>query len=210
MWDANNAVAKDPDSKLGLAKSKFSALIGKASSDSVKYANEIFDALRYLGYNALQADKYDEAKAYYNRMINVDPNNKDFQVKAYSSMNTMYMTMGDYGKAVECNNKILAIDPDNAQAKSNTQYIQSLQSSAKPKAHPNEITGVIKDGSGTPIASASVRVKDTAAEAWTTAKGEYKFTMPESSVTLVISAKGYATKEVTITKSRVYNVTLSK
>lgn len=210
LWDANNAVAKDPDSKLGLAKSKFSALIGKAASDSVKYANEIFDALRYLGYNALQADKFDEAKSYYNRMLNLDPNNKDYQIKALGSMNTMYMTMGDYGKAVECNNKILAIDPNNAQAKSNTQYIQSLQSSAKPKANPNEITGVIKDSSGTPIASASVRVKDTAAEAWTNAKGEYKFTMPESSTTLVISAKGYTTKEVAVTKSRVYNATLSK
>jgi tetratricopeptide (TPR) repeat protein len=210
QWAANNAAAKDPDSKLGLAKAKFSALIAKAATDSVKYSNEIFDALRYLGYNALQADKYDEAKAYYNRMLNLDPNNKDFQLKALSSMNTLYMTMGDYGKAVEYDNKILALDPNNGPAKANIQYIQALQSSAKPKAHPNEITGVIKDDSGQPIASASVRVKDTAAEAWTNAKGEYKFTMPESSATLVISANGYTTKEVTITKSRVYNATLSK
>jgi len=209
-WDANNAVAKDPESKLGIAKDKFKALIAKAATDSVKYSEDIFNALRYLGYNALQADKHEEAKAYYNRMLNLDPNNKDYQIKALGSMNTLYMTMGDYGKAVECNNKILALDPNNAQAKSNTQYIQSLQSSAKPKANPNEITGVIKDSSGTPIASASVRVKDTAAEAWTNAKGEYKFTMPESSTVLVISAKGYATKEVSITKSRVYNATLSK
>lgn len=210
QWAANNASAKDPDSKLGLAKAKFSALIAKAATDSVKYSNEIFDALRYLGYNALQADKYDEAKGYYNRMLNLDPNNKDFQLKALSSMNTLYMTMGDYGKAVEYDNKILALDPNNGPAKANIQYIQALQSSATPKAHPNEIKGVIKDDSGQPIASASVRVKDTAAEAWTNAKGEYKFTMPEASAMLVISAKGYATKEVAITKSRVYNATLSK
>jgi tetratricopeptide (TPR) repeat protein len=209
-WDANNAVAKDPDSKLGLAKPKFSALIAKAATDSVKYSNEIFDALRYLGYNALQSDKHEEAKAYYNRMLNLDPNNKDFQIKALSSMNTLYMTTGDYGKAVECDNKILAIDPSNGAAKANIQYIQALQSSAKPKANPNEISGVIKDESGTPIASASVRVKDTAAEAWTNAKGEYRFTMPEASTTLVISAKGYTTKEVAVTKSRVYNSMLSK
>jgi len=209
-WDANNAVAKDPDSKLGLAKPKFSALIAKAATDSVKYSNEIFDALRYLGYNALQSDKHDEAKGYYSRMLNLDPNNKDFQIKALSSMNTLYMTTGDYGKAVECDNKILAIDPNNGAAKANIQYIQALQSSAKPKANPNEISGVIKDESGTPIASASVRVKDTAAEAWTNGKGEYRFTMPESSTTLVISAKGYTTKEVAVTKSRVYNSTLSK
>ena len=210
QWAANNAAAKDPDAKLGIAKAKFSALVAKAATDSVKYSNEIFDALRFLGYNALQADKYDEAKSYYNRMVNLDPNNKEFQIKAYSSLNTMYMTMGDYGKAVECDNKILALDPNNANAKSNIQYIQALQTGAKPKAHPNEITGVIKDDSGAPIASASVRVKDTAAEAWTNAKGEYKFTMPEASTMLVISAKGYATKEVVVTKSRVYNAALGK
>jgi len=209
-WDANNAVAEDPDSKLGIAKEKFKNLIAKAAKDSVKYSENIFDALRYLGYNALQADKYDEAKAYYNRMANLDPNNKDFQIKAYSSMNTMYMTTGDYGKAIEYNNKILAIDPGNAQAKSNTQYIQSLQSSAKPKAHPNEISGVIRDTSGEPIAGVSVRVKDTAAESWTNTRGEYRFTMPEASSALLISANGYTTKEVPVTKSRVYNATLSK
>jgi tetratricopeptide (TPR) repeat protein len=210
LWDANNAVAKDPDSKLGLAKAKFSALISKASSDSVKYANEIFDALRYLGYNALQENNYDAAKAYYSRMLNLDVNNKEFALKAYSSMNTMYMTMGDYGKATDCNNKILALDPANAQAKASNQYIVALQSSAKPKANPNEISGVIKDDSGQPIAGASVRVKDTAAEDWTNAKGEYRFTMPEASSTLVISAKGYKTTELPVTKSRVYNAKLGK
>jgi hypothetical protein len=34
--------------------------------------------------------------------------------------------------------------------------------------------------------------------------------MPEASTTLVVSAKGYNTKEVPVTKTRVYNVTLSK
>jgi tetratricopeptide (TPR) repeat protein len=210
LWDANNAAMKDPDSKLGIAKEKFKALLAKAATDSVKNAEDMFNALRFLGSNAIDGKKYDEAKAYYARIANLDPNNKDYQVKAYSSMYYMYMEMNDYGKATECNNKILAIEPDNAQAKSNNQYIQSILAGAKPKAHPNEITGVIKDESGTPIVSASVRVKDTAAEAWTNAKGEYKFTMPEASTMLVISAKGYVTKEVSVTKSRVYNSTLSK
>lgn len=209
-WAANNAAAKDPDSKLGIAKDKFAALISKAASDSIKYAPEIFDALRFLGYNALQADKNDLAKAYYTRMLNLAPDNKEFQVKAYNSLSTMYISVGNYANALEVNNKILAIDANNASAKSNIQYIQALQTSAKPKANPNEITGVIKDSAGNPIAGASVRVKDTAAEMWTNGKGEYKFTMPEASTVLVISANGYSTKEIPVTKSRVYNVTLSK
>ena len=213
-WSANNAAAKDPDSKLGLAKEKFISLISKASSDSVKYSTEIFNALRFLGYNALQAGNYESAKAYYTRMLNLDMNNKDFQIQAYSSLGSMYMLMGEYSRATESNNKILAIDPGNAQAKSSIQYISALQSnknaSAKPKANPNEISGVIKDDSGIPIASASVRVKDTAAEAWTNAKGEYRFTMPEASSVLVISANGYKTIEIPVSKKRVYSAVLGK
>ena len=210
LWSANNASAKDPDSKQGFAKQKFTALMAKASVDSIKYTNEIYDALRFLGYNALQADNYEAAKAYYVRMANLDPKNKDIVMKAYSSMATMYMSAGEYSRATEYYNKILALEPGNAQAKSSIQYIVALQSSAKPKANPNEITGVIKDDSGQPIVGASVRVKDTAAEAWTNVKGEYKFTMPEASSTLVISAKGYKTIELPVSKKRIYNATLSK
>jgi len=193
-----------------LGKQKFSALLAKASSDSIKNANEIYDALRYLGYSALQSDNYDAAKAYYNRMANLDPQNKDIVLKAHSSMATLYMSIGEYSRANEYYNKILSLDPGNAQAKSSIQYISALQSSAKPKAHPNEITGVIKNKSGQPIAGASVRVKDTAAEAWTNAKGEYKFTMPEASSILVISAKDFKSIEISVTKSRVYNASLGK
>lgn len=207
---ANNAFAKDPEGKLGIAKEKFSELLSTASKDSVKYANDIFDALRFLGYNALQSNSYEAAKAYYTRMLNLDTNNKDITIKAYSSLNTLYMAMGEYGKATDCNNKILALDPENTQAKASNQYITALQTNAKPKASPNEISGLIKDESGQPIPGASVRVKDTAAEGWTKANGDYKFTMPEASTTLVISAKGYITKEIIVTKSRVYNITLSK
>ena len=207
LWRANIASAKDPDFELGLAKPKFQMLLQKASVDSVKNVKEIYDALRYLGYEALQAKRYDEAKAYYNRMMNLSP---EYRIKAHSSLSTLYMTMGDYPKAIEENNKILAIEPGNEAAKSTIQYITQLQKSAIPKAHPNEITGIISDSNGEPLPGASVRVKDTAAEAWTNARGEYKFVMPEASEALIISAKGYKTIEVTVTKRRVYNASLEK
>jgi tetratricopeptide (TPR) repeat protein len=212
LWDARTASAKDPDSKQGLAKPKFIALISKAGADSVKYTTEIFDALRFLGYNELQSNNYDEAKAYYTRMANLAPNNKEFVIQAYSSLASMFMQKGDQPQAIEYNNKILALDPGNSQAKSTIQYINAVKANAnaKPKADPNEISGVIKDDSGIPISSASVRVKDTAAEAWTNAKGEYRFTMPEASSVLVISAKGFKTIDVPVTKKRVYNAELGK
>ncbi len=207
LWLANIASAKDPDSELGLAKPRFENLLQKATADSVKNVKEIYDALRYLGYEALQNKRYDEAKAYYNRMMNLSP---EYVVKAHGSLSTMYMTMGEYPKAIEENNKILAVEPGNEAAKSTLQYISQLQKSAIPKAHPNEITGVISDAAGEPIPGASVRVKDTAAEAWTNARGEYKFVMPEASETLVISAKGYKSIEVAVTTRRIYNASLDK
>ena len=154
--------------------------------------------------------RYDEARSYYNRMMNLAPNNNDYKIKAHSSLSTMLITMGDYPRAIEENNRILAIDPSNENAKATITYIQAAQKNAIPKAHPNEITGVISDASGTPIPGASVRVKDTAAEAWTNAKGEYKFVMPEASEILVISAKGFKSIEVTVTKKRVYNASLER
>jgi len=208
LWSANNASAKDPDSELGLAKPKFKAVLQKATADSVKYATEIYNSLRYLGYEALQNKRFDEAKAYYERMINLSP---DYRVRGLSSLSTLYTSMGEYNKAIEENNRILAIEPGNEAARSTIQYITQLQKNAQPKVNPNEITGVISDSStGDPIPGASVRVKDTAAEAWTNARGEYKFVMPEESETLVVSAKGYKTIEVAVTKRRVYNASLEK
>jgi tetratricopeptide (TPR) repeat protein len=211
VYDANVASAKDPESEQGLAKPKFEKVMEIASKDSVKNAQEMFDAMRYLGYNALQNKKYDEAEGYYNRMLNLAPDNKDFKIKALQSMSSLYMQTNEQSKAIDANNKILAIDPANENAKSTLQYISDVRKNALPKANANEITGVITDAaSGQPIASASVRVKDTAAEAWTNTKGEYKFVMPEASQTLVISAKGFRTQLITVSKKRVYSVALSK
>jgi len=41
-------------------------------------------------------------------------------------------------------------------------------------------------------------------------KGEFKFEIPQGSEVLIVGAKGYKSTEVTITKSRVYNVTLQQ
>lgn len=207
LWLANTASAQDPDADLGLATPRFQKVLEKAAADSVKNVKEMYDALRFLGYEALQNKRYDDAKAFYTRMANLSP---DYRIRAYSSLSTLYMSMGEYPKAIEENNRILALEPENEAAKSTIQYVTQLQKSALPKVHPNEITGTIADSSGDPIPGASVRVKDTAAEAWTNANGYYKFVMPEESEILVISAKGYKSIEVTVTSKRVYNARLEK
>lgn len=209
LWLANSASAQDPDSKLGLARPKFEKVLSLAAADSVKYASQMSDALKYLGYDALSNEKYDDTKAYYTRMLNLSPDNKDLKIKAYNSLSTMYLQMGNYQKAIESNNSILALDPLNESAKSYIEYIKQLMNPSV-IVDKNQITGIIRGDDGSIIPGASVRVKDTACEGWTNAKGEYKFIMPGSSSVLVVSAKGYQTKEIPVTKARLYNVTLSK
>jgi len=68
----------------------------------------------------------------------------------------------------------------------------------------------VKNSAGALVPYASIRVKDTAAEQMSSSKGEFKFEIPQSAEVLIISAKGYKTQEIPITKSRVYNVTLVK
>jgi len=210
LWLANNASAQDPDFKLGLAKPKFEDLLKKAAADSVKNVDEMVDALSYLGYNALTNGKYESTKAFYNRMLNLAPDNNKIKAKAYTSLAQMSFDMADYPKAIEYTNKVLEINPNDDNAKNYVKYVTGVISSSGPKKDKNEISGIIKDAAGIPIPGASVRVKDTACEGWTNTKGEYKFIMPESSTTLVISAKGYQSKEMTVTKARVYNATLNK
>ena len=89
-------------------------------------------------------------------------------------------------------------------------YLKSFETQVRAGINPNELKGVIKNSAGQPIAFASVKVKDTAAETLTNAKGEYKFEIPKSSAVLIFSAKGYTSKEVTITPSRTYNITLEQ
>jgi tetratricopeptide (TPR) repeat protein len=211
----------DPETKLGLAKPKFEKLLSVAGKDSVKNETEMMEALTYLGYVNMQNGNYSRAKEYYNRMINLNPQNKEIQVKGYNGLGnlerdaagqekTLEGKLGFLAKSADAFDKILAIDPANTSAKSNLNYIQEYQVSVKKGINPNEIKGVITNAAGQPLAYASVKIKDTAAETLTNAKGEFKFEIPQGSEFLVFSAKGYKTQEVAITKIRVYNAKLEQ
>ncbi|MDY0098404.1 MAG: tetratricopeptide repeat protein [Bacteroidales bacterium] len=211
----------DPDTKLGLARPKFETLVEKAKVDSVKNAATMVEAFSYLGYYNMESGNYTKAKEYYNRMINIDPNNKENKIRGYNGLagletkmagaeKTLEGKLGYLAKATDAYERIIAIDPNNNSAKNSLRWVQDYQASVRKGINPNEIKGVVTNASGQPIAYASIRVKDTAAENLTNSRGEYKFEIPEGSEILIISAKGYQTKEVEITKSRVYNVKLDQ
>jgi tetratricopeptide (TPR) repeat protein len=222
LWTARTYSKLDPDTKLGLAQPKFEKVVEVAQKDSVKYASELAEALGFLGYSNMTKENYTQSKAYYNRLVECAPNNKDYQIRGYNGLGLVELRLAGtektnegrlpfIAKSAEAYNKILALDPNNASAKSQIAYLKEFEASVKKGINPNEIKGIIKDAAGgTPIAYASIRVKDTAAENMTNQKGEYKFEIPAGSEVLIISAKGYVTQEIPITKSRVYNVSLSK
>ncbi len=222
LYMARTYSKMDPDTKLGLAKPKFEKMIEIAKTDSVKYDNELMEAYGYLSYYHMMNDNYSESKDYYTRMINLDANNKDYKIRGYNGLGSLDYNMAGKEKTIEGRlpylakaqdsyNKTLALDPNNASAKNMLKVVQDFEAQVKKGINPNEIKGVVKNSAGAPIAYASIRVKDTAVENYSNAKGEYKFEIPQSSEILLITAKGYKAKEIPITKvQRTYNVVLEQ
>ncbi len=221
VYTARTYSRMDPDTKLGLAKPKFEKLLSIAAKDSIKNESEMMEALQYLGFYNMESGNYTKAKDLYNRMINLGPQSKENKIKGYNGLGsletkaagqekTLEGKLGYLAKSAEAYEKILAIDPANASAKSNLSWIREYQVSVKKGINPNEIKGIVTNTAGQPLAFASVKIKDTAAETLTNAKGEYKFEIPQGSEFLVFSAQGYKSQEVAITKSRKYDAKLEK
>lgn len=210
VWMANTYSAMDPDNAKGIARPKFEELIQKARTDSVKYASELFNAYRFMGGDYFSSKNYAKAREFYNLIVNLSAENKDYKIIGYNSIGLTHYSSGEYEKAIDAYSKTLELDPKNQNATVSIKNIKIAQVNAAANNKPNELKGVIKDVFGGPIASASVRVRDTAAEAWTNAKGEYAFEIPTGSEALIISAKGYKSKEVIITKARIYNISLEQ
>ena len=89
LWMANTYSKMDPDFKLGLAKPKFEKLIEVAKSDSVKYAPAMMDAFGYLSYYHMMNNNFSRSKDYYNRMVNLDPNNKEYKLRGYNGIGSV-------------------------------------------------------------------------------------------------------------------------
>lgn len=221
LWIANTYSKMDADFKLGLAKPKFEKLIEVAQSDSIKNAAPMMDAFGYLSYFHMMNNNFSKSKDYYNRMINLDPNNKEYKIKGYNGLGSVEMRSTSTEKtnegrlpylsrATDAYNKILALDPSNALAKSQIAYIHEFEAQIQKGINPNEIKGKVTNSAGAPLAHASVKVKDTAVETLSNTKGEFKFEIPQGSEILVISARDYKAQEMPITKSRIYNATLEK
>jgi tetratricopeptide (TPR) repeat protein len=211
----------DPDSRRGLAKPKFETFIQKASVDTVGNAKELVEAFGYLGYYHLKRENYNDANQWYDRIITIDPENEEYLVKGYSGKANVAFMMSELAKELDAKlpyfdrsisyyAKALESDPGNQNIRSSMDYVIAVKKNTMSHINPNELKGAIKNSDGQPIVGASIRVKDTAAETVTNVKGEFKFEIPLASEALIISARGYTTKEIPITKTRIYNIALER
>jgi tetratricopeptide (TPR) repeat protein len=211
----------DPDSKRGLAKPKFETFIQKASVDTVANTKDLVEAFQYLGYYNLKKQNYNDANYWYDRILTIDPKNSEYLVRGYSGKANVAFMMSELVKELDAKlpyfdrsigyyTKALEAEPTNQNVRSSLDYVTSVKKNTMAHINPNELKGTIKNAAGQPIVGASIRVKDTAAETVTNVKGEFKFEIPLASEVLIISAKGYTTKEIPITKTRTYNVVLEQ
>ncbi|MGB4293905.1 MAG: tetratricopeptide repeat protein [Bacteroidales bacterium] len=211
LYIARTYSKMEKDPKEGLAKPKFEQVIRVASADSVKNEAEMMEAFGYLAYYYKSNGNYQEARNYYNRMINLNPNNNDNKTKGYLGLASIEIDLAINEKTIEGKlpflgraenfyNQILAYDSGNEQAKTLLKWTQDYESQVKKGINPNELKGIVKTASGQPIANASVRVKDTAAETYTNTKGEFKFEIPQASEALIVSAPGFQPKEIPIVR----------
>ena len=102
----------------------------------------------------MENGNYTKAKEYYNRMINLNPPEQgeqdqgditdlaSLETKAAGHEKTLEGKLGYLAKSADAYEKIIAIDPTNASAKSNLKWIQDYQASVKKGINPNEIKGV--------------------------------------------------------------------
>jgi tetratricopeptide (TPR) repeat protein len=117
LYLARTASKVDSTSELGLAQPEFLRVVELSKSDSVKYKAELFEAFSYMGYYLMQTKKYDESKAWYNRLINLDPKNKDWQIKGLSSLALIAYKEKNYPEAKNIYQKMLVLDPGNQKFK---------------------------------------------------------------------------------------------
>ena len=115
LWRANTAFSIDPESKLESTRNNYKAVIEKGHSDTIKFAKELFDAYSYMGSSYLFAAKsdYENAEIWYTKILNLDSKNKQWLVRAYSSLGIIYTKRKNYPAAIGYYKKALELDPRN-------------------------------------------------------------------------------------------------
>lgn len=111
IWSARSASQMDTTFALGLAEPKFLLVINKVGSDTVKYVSEMQEAYSYLGYYNYMKKDYTPAKMWDKRLFNLDPTNKQWQIKALRSQVLVAYKEKNYVEARELYYQLKKLEP---------------------------------------------------------------------------------------------------
>ena len=75
MMQARANSAMDPETTGGLAKPYYEKVLAIVQLDPEKYQKEIFEVYQYLGVYYFKTDKYDQAREYFVKVLEIDPEN---------------------------------------------------------------------------------------------------------------------------------------
>jgi tetratricopeptide (TPR) repeat protein len=107
----------DPTNELGTAEPKFNDVITTIGTDTEKNKNYLYEAYSYMSSLYLTRKDYSVAKQWNEKIINLDPNNKEWKLKALNSNVIMYYREKNYIESRNIYNRILELEPNNASAK---------------------------------------------------------------------------------------------
>jgi tetratricopeptide (TPR) repeat protein len=116
LYLARTYSLKEEGGERGQAIPKFESLMQQIGSETEKYKNELSEAYTYMGSYYLQKRDYNVARQWYSKLLNLDPKNKSWQLRALSSDVIMFTNEKNYIQARSTWQKILEIDPNNQDA----------------------------------------------------------------------------------------------
>jgi tetratricopeptide (TPR) repeat protein len=124
LWIANTTYSLESNSPATLAS--YEKVIEVAAKDTVKNANELYEAYRFMGSYYFYNDKpdYDKAEYYFSKLTYLDPKKDQWKSVGYTSLGILYTKKKQYQKALDMYNKALVIDPDNKDIKKTVDAIK--------------------------------------------------------------------------------------
>jgi len=111
VYIARTASSMDPTSELGLARPKFETVVEKAGVEPTKYAKELSESYIYLGFYNMNKKDYPAAKSWYKKLFELDPSNKEWQIRSLSSQAIIAYKEKDYVEARNLYIEIKKLDP---------------------------------------------------------------------------------------------------
>lgn len=114
MFKARSYAQMDPDSKEGLAGPHYETLIKIIGSNNNEYEKELHEAYTYFNYYNLQKGNYSTVRTWADRIMDLDPDNRDYKLQGLYSKALSYYHQENYESAREMYRQLLTYNPPNS------------------------------------------------------------------------------------------------